>query len=187
MVRLPRILCIFALLSTLTVHAETFSYELYVLDPIGPRLTKTAAREYSVGDSVVTRWPRDPKVMDKELPLGNGFTVGLTDHAEPRVTGLGFWLKRVPSPMEASQYPGFSWEWFDLSNSQVFEKRKGEGRILVQTRPVGGRALVERVEFLDDTTFQMNARREGAPGTYTHELRIKKGSVLVFLPEPRNP
>lgn len=165
--------------------AETFSYELYALEAAGPRLVNSGTREYSAEGSVVTARPRDPKILDKELPLGNGYVVGLSDHGDSRLTGIGFWLRRVPSLMEVSPYPGFSWEWFDLVGADLFEHRQGEGRIRIQTRTLGGRVLVERVEFLNDMTFQMNARPDGTPGTYTHELRIKKGSVLAFEPLPK--
>lgn len=145
--------------------AETFSYELYALEPGGRRLMSSGKKEYTAKDAIVRESsPNQPGVLDKELHLGNGFAVGLSDHSETRVTGLGFWIRRAPSPMEVSPYKGFSWEWFDQSKASVFEKRKGSGRIAVGTKSIGGRELVERVDFLDDSVFQLNATPNGKPG-----------------------
>jgi len=172
---------------SVSAYGQSFSFELFALDANGPRLMGAGTIDSSVKETTVTRWPRDPYALDKELSLRNGFTVGLSDHEDAQLTGIGFWLKRVPSPMEASQFPGFSWEWFDLSKENIFEKRKGAGRIRITTAPIGGRTLVESVEFLDDITFQLNAKEGGAPGTYTHEVHIKKGSGLSFQPQPKEP
>lgn len=180
----PLITILILLLAT-SVHGESFSFELFARESGGVRLVKAGTLQSSANETTVTRWPRDPKALDKQLSLQNGFVVGLSDHEEKRLTGIGFWLKRQPSPMEASQYPGFSWEWFDLSAGNTFTKRKGEGTIHITSRFIGGRVLIERVKFMDDMTFELNAREDGAPGTYTHELRIKKGSVLAFNPEPK--
>lgn len=176
-----------SVLLTLSVstYGQSFSFELFALEPSGPRLMNAGTIPSAVQDTTVERWPREPKALDKQLSLQNGFAVGLSDHEEPQLTGIGFWLKRVPSPMEASRYPGFSWEWFDLSSGNVFDKRKGKGRIRINTVGSNGRALVESVEFLDDISFQLNAKEDGAPGTYTHELHIKKGSGLAFRPQPK--
>jgi len=173
------------LLLSASVHGQSFSFELFAREPNGVRLIKQGTLQSSASETTVTRWPRDPKTLDKQLSLQSGFVVGLGDHGESRLTGIGLWLKRQPSPMEASQYPGFSWEWFDLSKGDTFKKRKGDGSIRIRTHSISGRVLVERVEFLDDITFELNAKEDGAPGTYTHELRIKKGSVLAFSPEPK--
>lgn len=179
------LITILILLLSTSVRGQSFWFELFARESSGVRLIKEGTLQSSANETTVTRWPRDPKVLDKQLSLKSGFVVGLGDHAESRLTGIGLWVKRLPSPMEASQYPGFSWEWFDLSTGNTFQKRKGDGSIRITTRSIGERVLVERVEFLDDITFELNAKEDGAPGTYTHELRIKKGSVLAFSPEPK--
>lgn len=181
---LRRFIAVLALLAPASAISQTFSFDLFALEASGARLMSSASLPASADDTVVTRWPHDATVMDKELPLRNGFVVGLNDHTEPKITGLGFWLKRFPSPMEASRYPGFSWEWFDLASDGTFEKRKGSGRIRIRTQRVDGRDLITAVEFLDDVTFQMNAEPHGKPGVYTHEIHIKKGSRLAFKPVP---
>jgi hypothetical protein len=82
--------------------------------------------------------------------------------------------------METDPYPGFSWEWFDRSNGPVFEKRMGSGRIRVTSQRVEVGDAIVRVEFLDDIVFQMNRHRNGEPGEHSHEMLIRKGSVLAF-------
>lgn len=172
-------------LAVSTALAEIFSYEIVVLEQSGRRLLAHGDKTYSVEDTVVTEefW-LGQRFLRKELRLGNGFVVGLSDHGEPRIDGLGCWLLREPAPNETAPYPGFSWEWFNRGSDHVFEKLQGKGRIRLGTRLLGGRELVERVEFLDDIVFRMNANLRGKPGEHTHEMLIRKGSTLVFPPEP---
>ena len=165
------------------VLAESFSYELFAMEADGRRLMSKGVREHTASDSIATERDATGR-LDKQLQLGNGFSVGLSDYSEASVTGIGFWLRKVPSPMEVSQYDGFSWEWFDQDNGQIFSKRKGAGRIKLGTQRVGGRERVQRVEFLDDIVFQANVNEQHEPGSKTHELLIRKGSALVFVSEP---
>jgi hypothetical protein len=168
---------------TFNVAAEPFAYEMYALESSGRRLMSLAEIDRSDNDTVVIEHSQHPLVLNKELRLGNGFAVGLSDHREARITGIGFWLRRTPSPMELNSDEGFSWEWFDQSKGAIFEKRKSSGRIVLGTKSIEGHELVVRVEFLDDITFQINTDARPSPGKYTHEIVIRKGSVLAFKPE----
>jgi len=172
-------------LAASTAFAETFAYEIFVLEESGRRLLARGEKSYSAEDTVVTEEVGlGQRFLSKELRLGNGFVVGLSDHREPRRNGLGCWFRREPESSETSPFVDFSWEWFNRSSDHVFEKLQGKGRIRLGTRLLGGRELVERVEFLDDIVFRMNANLRGKPGEHTHEMLIRQGSTLVFPPEP---
>jgi len=169
-------------IATVTPAAgEMISYEICALDASGRRTIASATKDYLPQETVLSE-PSGPgrAFLSKELVLGGGFAVGLDDYREPGVSGIGFWMHRVPSPMETDPYVGFSWEWFDRSNGPIFEKRKGSGRIRVASERVKGVETIVRVEFLDDIVFQMNRHRKHEPGEYSHEMLIRKGSALAF-------
>ncbi len=169
------------LLACTPALGESFTYELFTIQSSPRTLITQGTKAYSREDTEVTEETGlGQKFLQKQLRLGNGYIVGLSDHRDALLDGLGCWLKRDPSPMEADPYPGFSWEWFNRTDGDVFAKLQGGGRIKVTTRTVSGAQLISRVEFLDDVTFRMSAKREALPGTHTHEMLIRRGSVLAF-------
>jgi hypothetical protein len=168
-------------LTSCQAWSESISFEIFALEGTEKRLLASGEKQYSVNDTLVSGSAGlGQSFMSKELALGNGFSVGLSDHGGLKQDGIGFWLRRNPSPMETDKYEGFSWEWFNRSNGSVFKKLQGKGEIRVATQRVGNNEFIVRVEFLDDMVFRMNAKRHGKPGEETHHMTIKKGSVLVF-------
>src|SRR5256885_9100577 len=156
-----------AIATVTPVAGEAISYEIYALDAFEWRAIARAMRDHSPQETVLAEHSGPGRrFLSKELALGGGFAVGLDDYREAGVSGIGFWMHRVPSPMETDPYVGFSWEWFDRSNGPVFEKRKGSGRIRVTSERVKGVELIVRVEFLDDIVFQMNRHRKHEPGEH---------------------
>lgn len=166
--------------------AETFSYEIYVLNRPDRKLLVREDKRYSIEETAVTD---EEQFLRKELRLRNGFVVGLTDMGEPQLTGFGCWLTRERSPDDPPRLINFSWEWFNRRDGEnIFDKLQGRGRIRVDTRLLGGRVRVERVEFLDDIVFRMHADPvRGNPREHTHEMLIHQGSVLAFPSEPPRP
>lgn len=73
---------------------------------------------------------------------------------------------------------GFSWEWFDREEDGKFVKHQGSGRVFVTMKKDSGIEEVQSVEFLDDITLRYLDDMSKPPGTHTHEIIIRKGSVL---------
>ena len=78
---------------------------------------------------------------------------------------------------------GFSWEWFDRDQADIFTKLQGSGRLKVSVARSGGMVELAAVEFLDDIVLRYLADIcTGKPGEHTHEIIIKKGSVFRLPP-----
>ena len=56
----------------------------------------------------------------------------------------------------------------------------GDGQIRIETRRAGEIEWLTRIEFLDDTVFRLVAKRGAKPSEISHEMLIRKGSVLAF-------
>jgi hypothetical protein len=77
---------------------------------------------------------------------------------------------------------GFSWEWFEQTEGSTFTKLQGSGRVSVQMNKVGKSEELASVEFLEDVTLRYLDDMSKPPGTVTHEVLVKKGSILAFAP-----
>lgn len=108
----------------------------------------------------------------KSLTLDGGLAVSASVYREPRLTGFGLTVEMADTPT------GFSWDWFDLVEGNVFEKRQGTGRIAVDVSRAGGLEELRAIEFLDDITLRFLDDTRKPPGTHTHEIVVRKGSVL---------
>ena len=179
----------FVLAFSFSVLAESFSYEVYALEGSGKRLLSKGQKTYSRTDVRVTTETAFFTVMvRKELDLGNGFSVGFSDDGKAAVEGIGLWMHRVPGTNEADKFPGFSWEWYNRASGGTFRKLQGAGTIQIQTQKIGKWEFVTRIGFLDQTIFRLSAERGANPGETSHQMLIKKGSVLIFPPtaDPTN-
>jgi hypothetical protein len=173
-------------LSTATA-AESFSYVLYEIESDGKAQLGAKAIEYTPSDPIVRSEPGRPAgTRDRMLVLEQGFVVGCSDEGRQNPSGIGCWLERRRSPVSVNQYAGFSWEWYDHGVGSLFAKRKGTGSVAVQLFPSGSKFMIGRIEFIDDTVFQVNLSAKSEPGVYTHEVLIKGGSVLAFPPEVKD-
>ncbi len=161
--------------------AESFFFAVYVLEGSGKRLLSKGEKKYTRNDIEVTKLSgRGETFANMSLDLGNGFAVGCTDDGQTSAEGIGFWMNRVPHPDESDQYAGFSWELYKRSTGATFKKVTGDGQIRIETRRAGEIEWLTRVEFLDDTVFRLVAKRGAKPSEISHEMLIRKGSVLAF-------
>ena len=167
----------------LSAAAETFSYELYAVEGGSNRLLSQGQKVYSRADTrVVTETALLSLRVRKMLDLGNGFAVGLGDDGKGGGDGMGLWLMRVPGKEDPDLYRGFSWEWYEPAGGATFRKLQGGGTIQVQTQKVGKWDFVTRIVFVDNTVFRLQTDLSAKAGTYSHRMKIKAGSVLVFPP-----
>ena len=168
-----------------TTRAETIVFEAYELQASGDRkLLKRGVRTYSpnLDVRVVDRGLRaEPGwYWSKSLWLFDTFELEASVFREERLEGFGLLIQ------QRGNSNGFSWEWFDKDQLDVFSKLQGLGRLRVAVAGSEGKVELAGVEFLDDVVFRYKVDvNQGKPGTHTHEIVIKKGSVFRFPPPSR--
>lgn len=113
---------------------------------------------------------------EKSLLLDNNFALTARVFREARLDGFGLVIYRRGDRF------GFSWEWFDRQEGSVFQKLQGPGRISVTVKKGPGYEELESVEFLDDMVLRYLDSMNKPPGTHTHEVLIRKGSVFRCAP-----
>lgn len=155
--------------------AESLTYAIYALPLIGGHeIVAEGTRVYSLQDvKVENRNGHESKSID----VGHGFSVGASVYREKKITGFGFWMDKNGE--------GFSWEWFDLEEGDIFRKRQGRGRVKVTMKLTEGAEEMARVAFLDEVTFRLQLAgiwRSLIPfvDRHTHHMVIGKGSELVL-------
>jgi hypothetical protein len=97
-------------------------------------------------------------------------------HREPILNGFGLVIYR------RGDGNGFSWEWFEREQGAVFRRLQGSGRVSAGIKKGDGYEELEVVEFLDDIVLRYLDDMSKPPGTHTHEVVIRKGSVLKVAP-----
>jgi hypothetical protein len=161
------------------VNAETLTYEAFSLGPHGGRtLIGQGTRQYTVRDVMVEAFGGESPFWSKDLLLFSGFSVGARIFREQTLDGFGLVVRR-----RDDKY-GFSWEWFDRDHGDIFAKLQGSGRVRVSVIEGPGYQELAGVEFLDDITLRyLDDMMSHQVGENTHEIVVKKGSVLRVAPQ----
>jgi hypothetical protein len=144
----------------LVPHIE---YEAFAFSPNGHR--KRLASGVQSGETS----------RDQTIQLEGGFAISASVNRQPKVPGFGLTVRH-------SDYPnGFSWEWFDLRKGHIFHKRQGSGRLAVTLATGPGYEELQSIRFLDDIVlrFRSDIRQRPASSPHTHEVVVRKGSVLA--------
>lgn len=112
----------------------------------------------------------------KSLKLKDGFRISvLVVQRDPEI-GFGLSIKNNYHP------DGFSWEWFELEEGDVYKKLQPEGYLRVtQARSSDGVEL-QSVEFLSDITLRFQEDVKVGSGNKTHEIVVSPGSDFRFAP-----
>ena len=110
------------------------------------------------------------------IPLSSDFVMSVGVCQQVQVEGFGLFISR------RGNAHGFSWEWFDRAGKTIFEKRQGYSRVAVTVRKSGGYEELESLEFVDDVTLRYLDHIAKPPGTHTHEVIVRKGSVFRLTP-----
>lgn len=156
-----------SLLSSLSFATE-ISYEIY--DIAQNKIVAKGTRSYSKADVIENPYQsRGKQVVEKYVELESGFKVGARIFFEPKITGFGLVAQLTSED--------FSWEWYNLERDSIFKKLQGGTFVEVRFSGAPLLQILQEVDFLDDTTLRF--RLDGAPDE-THEILIKKGSVLRF-------
>ena len=150
--------------------AENITYEIY--EKGTGTLIGSGVKEYTVADIILNPYTsRGEKVIEKFIELEQGFKIGARIFSEPKLKGFG-----LVAELEEGD---FSWEWYKQKKNYTFQKLQGK-KGLVTVRVSG----LPMIEILEEVIFQDNARlsfrRGGAGKPESHDIIIKKGSVLKF-------
>jgi hypothetical protein len=140
----------------------------------GRRVVSEGERVYEPGD-IITKRVRG-SVSDARtltLPLSHGFGLSVSVSKTP-LDGFGLFVSR---PADAN---GFSWEWFDRDRGWVFDKRQGHGRVAVDVQRGPGYEELTAVQFLDEVVLRYLDDIRKPPGTFSHEVVIRRGSLFKF-------
>jgi hypothetical protein len=166
--------------------AETVKWQAAVVAGAdGRRVLVNGVRTYTPDRDVVVREHRnfdDVVAWSKSLQLSGTLSVATSVRRLRRVDGFGL------AVYQRGDLNGFSWNWFERGRDGVFQRRRRPGRVSVVVRRDDGYEELEAVEFLDDVTLLYLDDVRRAPGKHSHEVVIRRGSVLKFAgtaePEP---
>ncbi len=163
------------------VSAESVQFKLFALQPEGGRkLVAEGVRKYSPAKDieVVKTEVRDGSVFwSKRLPLAQGYELEAHITKERKLDGFGLAVN------ERNSQTGFSWNWFDHADGDIFTRRRGAGRLKVSYIRSGGYVELGSVEFLEDIALRYtDDMTRTPPGQHTHELVISKGSIFRVAP-----
>jgi hypothetical protein len=161
--------------------AETVTWEAVTLNGSGGRqVVAKGVKTYSPAKDIVVqeqKGARDGVVSwSKSLLLDGTFAISANVHRERRVDGFGLVVSR------RGDQNGFSWEWFDRERGAAFQKRQDSGRVSITIKSGPDYEELESITFLDDTTLRYLDDMSKPPGTHTHEVVVRKGSVLRVAP-----
>jgi TonB family protein len=159
---------------------ETITWEASELRASGPNVIAGGIKTYSPeADIIVKERPKlngDGVWWSKTLNLDDTFAISAAVYREPILSGFGLTVRM------GGEEKGFSWEWFDLADGKVFRKRQGYGQVSVSFINGPGYQELQSVEFLDNIVLRYLDDMSKPPGTHTHEVIIRKGSVLTVAP-----
>jgi hypothetical protein len=159
-----------------TAGAET-TWEASVLRGPGRQLLAKGAKTYDPTKDIVVQ--EQPPGKDgspswtKSLRLDETFALSAAVTRESELDGFGLVIYR------RGDANGFSWEWFDREKDGTFGKRQDSGRLAITKKKGPGYEELESIEFLEDTTLRYLDDMSKPPGTHTHEVIIRKGSVFT--------
>ncbi|NJN06218.1 MAG: hypothetical protein HC814_07430 [Rhodobacteraceae bacterium] len=157
-------------------RGETLEYEVYELNGHDKRsLLARGVKEYAVADvRIVERSKGGQRSWSKSVVVWDDFSVGASVFCEQSLEGFGLWIARPGD--------GFSWDWFDREEQGTFKKLQGGGRVRVTMAASTKCSEFVAVEFLTDVTLR--GRFSWWPFSFadTHQIVLKKGSVLRIAP-----
>ena len=158
--------------------AETLTWEATALLLPGRSPAGQGVKDYSAKDIVVRERRADDGTLSwtKWLLLDESFSIGVEVQRAAGLDGFGLVVFR------RGDQDGFSWDWFDRAAGGTFAKRQGGGRVKVSMKQVGALEEIASIEFVEDTVLRYLDDMSKPPGTVTHEILVKKGSVLRIAP-----
>jgi len=160
-------------------HAETVSWQI-AADPATHRreVLASGVRTYSPDTEVRVQEHlrrHDGAVSwSKSLALSDGFVVAVRVRRERALDGFGLVVRR------RGDVNAYGWNWFERVGDAEFQRPRAPGRVAVTTTKTDQGEVLASVEFLDDVALRYLDDTRRPPGAYSHEVVIRKGSVLRF-------
>jgi hypothetical protein len=168
-----------------TAYAETVSWEIAAAPGTHRReVLSNGVKTYSPEADVRVQEHlrrRDGAVSwSKSLMLSDGFVVAALVRRERALDGFGLVVRR------RGDVNAYGWNWFERGEDGEYRRPRAPGRVAVTTTKSDAREVLASVEFLEDVAllYLDDARRP--PGAYSHEVVIRKGSVLRFAAAARD-
>ena len=166
-------------------YAETVSWQIAAAPGTHRRaVLANGVRTYSPETDVRVQEHlrrRDGAVSwSKSLMLSNGFAVSALIRRERALDGFGLVVRRRG---DANAY---GWNWFERGEDGEYRRPRVPGRVAVTTTQVGEEEVLASVEFLEDVALLYLDDTRRPPGAYSHEVVIRKGSVLRFASAARD-
>jgi hypothetical protein len=159
--------------------AETVSWEI-AADPGSHRRevlangVKTYSPDADVRVQEHLRRPDGAVSWSKSLVLSDGFAVSAVIRRQRALDGFGLVVRR------RGDKNAYGWNWFVRVSDAEFERPRAPGRVAVTTTKVDDDEVLASVEFLEDVALRYLDDTRRPPGAYSHEVVIRKGSVLRF-------
>jgi TonB family protein len=160
--------------------SEKITWEASAVQESGREVIAGGVKTYSPETDMIAQ--ERPELNHKgvwwsrTLNLDDTFSVSAAVHRETTLDGFGLMVSM------SGGLRGFSWEWFDRYDGSVFRKRQGSGLVSVTLNRGPGYEELQSVEFSDDIVLRYLDDIGKPPGTHTHEVMIRKGSVLMVAP-----
>ena len=144
----------------------------------GRRVINEGRKDYDPARDIIVEPIRGNRHDARKVtvPLGGDFVMSVAVSKQLHVDGFGLFIGR------RGNAHGFSWEWFDRADARTFLKRQGRSRLAVTLGSSFGCEELESVEFLDDAPLRYLDDITQPPGTHTHEVIIREGSVFKLRP-----
>jgi hypothetical protein len=157
----------------------SLAWKVVVLfDTGGSRVLSEGRKAYDADHDILVEPVRGAShdARTVSIPLSCDFVMSVGVCQQVRVDGFGLFISR------RGNAHGFSWEWFDRAGRTIFEKRQGCSRVAVNVRRSGGYEELESMEFVDDVALRYLDHLAKPPGTHTHEVIVRKGSIFRLAP-----
>lgn len=106
------------------------------------------------------------------LVLSHGFVLSARVRRERELEGFGLVVLR------RGDVNGYGWNWFERTQDGEFRRPREGGRVAVSTTPSPDGEELASAEFLEDVALVYLDDTRRPPGAYSHEVVIRKGSVL---------
>lgn len=161
------------------VSSPSVAWKIVMLFATGGRGVMSEGRKaYGSEHDVVVEPVRGarPDARKVSVPLSSDFVMSVAVSKQLQVDGFGLFISR------RGNAHGFSWEWFDRAGESLFYKRQGNARVAVAVMKSLGYEELESIEFLDDVALRYLDDITQPPGTHTHEVIIRAGSVFKLRP-----
>ena len=164
------------LLTSMQATSESLDFAIYSLTGDERTLIADGARNYTVSDVDVKKWGcfNGHQSWKRALELEEGFSVSVLVTRKDPATGFGLSIQNINHP------EGFSWEWFEPDNGDIYKKLQGEGYVRVTQAEHEDGVEIQSVEFLSEVTLRFMEDVKEETGKKTHLIVVSQGSVFRF-------